>query len=474
MHQIAIEHFSITFAGLFSSLPEQERVAREVFDSTIHINFNGSALDVWQDIIIKATNQERIVSLMECRSVITYNNNPDLMFCKLLWLVEQLPFEMSKVLQLYDRCTTRYRLQRDPKDKPKDFVQILFKLQPHDTRPRLNAPVLEFVARLSVLSSGRVCEQLQSLVEKGLVFLQSSDERQQVERVLKLVKGELAESHYEYITVTIDPPINQLRQLGRVRQQDRATYILKIVHWDHVTPSQTPWYQSVEPSSLNQIQFTIDQVLRTHLGDSTKEIVLEFFLPEDLLLGSAKGWKMPDQWLIPNSKVPGMRLGDRYQIVYRSLDRLNNPDYMPAWHRKWQIFQSARESFSDDLMLWVSAQSQYNGKTLHNRIIGQQYTFVGFAFKLSKSEKELFYGKLMAGIPIAIWLRSHEIKLDLNELKLKIPCHAVCNLPQMLLKWRISDDVQEQFFANQVTLLWDDPERIPDQEKSRFSLSNRS
>ena len=189
-------------------------------------------------------------------------------------------------------------------------------------------------------------------------------------------------------------------------------------------------------------------------------LILEFFLPHDLMLSDI------DRWKIPFPVVGEKTLGAKYPVRFRSLDRLNFgylDAYWDLWCDRWKEVLAVLD---DETALTnfehLKEMESFNGILLEGNLISK----IGLKITCSPTKskiKELFNAILTATTPIAIWTRcepSCEQLADINEFLL---CKPLCDLCESLTKLRqtaayIKD--AENYFGSHLAILWEDPYRL--------------
>ena len=90
-------------AEVIPSSRDQRQIASEVFDRPDLIEFDGTASNVWHNLLIHASNSGRMDVLLS-NSLVRYylERNPNLIYCELLWLVSKSELGLERLYQIYE------------------------------------------------------------------------------------------------------------------------------------------------------------------------------------------------------------------------------------------------------------------------------------------------------------------------------------------------------------------------------------
>ncbi|GER89729.1 hypothetical protein KDW_38910 [Dictyobacter vulcani] len=226
--------------------------------------------------------------------------------------------------------------------------------------------------------------------------------------------------------------------------------------------------------SLDDIPNLLDGILEqceNCLLDEMANLVIEFFLPLELLSYPV------DQYTIRGFSSR-QSLSSYYQVVVRSLERMkrnkqrNKQGYI--WKNKWKIFQDCSSEEQDlskkhNATLIYDKEQYQELEDLAAILRGDSIACLALTFVPSNSSSQtddVLRAVLEAGIPIALWAREQtDYPQVLPEfLPEFVSQHPLSQLPALVKQQRydaIKSGQKQRHQGHYLTLLWDDPERIP-------------
>ena len=212
--------------------------------------------------------------------------------------------------------------------------------------------------------------------------------------------------------------------------------------------------QDIEPLLVQLMQETLPYLL----PEGTTEVVLELFLPRELLCWSV------DQLKIRTGKLP-MPVGIRHRVIVRWRDRALKKTWDLYWKRKWRRAQNGA-SLLPESIFWILTSEHYRSKELLTRLIGSDDPFcVGLAFSppdIPETE-DLLDTILDSGVPVAFWLRQAWANPDELRQEIEQICGGkrVSDLPEVVREARHNAFRGEDgmHVGHHLTLLWDDADR---------------
>ncbi|GMU05430.1 effector-associated domain EAD1-containing protein [Corallococcus caeni] len=214
-----------------------------------------------------------------------------------------------------------------------------------------------------------------------------------------------------------------------------------------------------------QVQNILSEVRTFHskrlLVEAKNELTVEFFLPRTLLCRRLES--IP----IDAGSLERIPLGIKYGVVVRSAERIDAGPDSQAWYPWCARWKSFRDNPVGRHWILIHTEEDSKRRTL----IAQMSTEKDFLLALllapqadPRSQKEDLLNTLIiqTGMPIALWLREGapleaEVRAEFESLLEKIP-----ELPKQIRAKRLEGFAQdERHLGNRLTLLWDDPERLP-------------
>lgn len=188
-------------------------------------------------------------------------------------------------------------------------------------------------------------------------------------------------------------------------------------------------------------------------------LVVEFFLPSNLMLTEV------DRWQMLVAGIESIALGTEYPVRMRSLERLNL-DYLDFNYNRWCDRWDKVNTVINKKSVFVdfehlSAMDKFNRKSLQLKLRDKIGLKVSCPPPKSKLE-ELFKAILMTATPIAIWTRR-----DLNTCGCLtaiddfLSCKLLSNLCESVRMLREEADADpEEHFGSHLAILWEDPYRL--------------
>ena len=213
--------------------------------------------------------------------------------------------------------------------------------------------------------------------------------------------------------------------------------------------------------TINEIQtkvlkFLIDKCLEYEFLD----LNIEIFLPLNLLNYNVEWWEIKEELDL------GYRtfIGKDYKVVVRSYERCTKSydRLRVSWVNKWNtLFKKFKNTCRDSIYLEVDEQ------TVEYKLINSAEEIVGV--RVVKSPKKIGPGSIFAalvktGTPVALWLRNNPRSLDYCQSEIDEILGNCCieELPDAVRKKRkCADPNVETHIGNHISLLWEDPYRLP-------------
>lgn len=265
-----------------------------------------------------------------------------------------------------------------------------------------------------------------------------------------------------YLLVQISPkqPLTEATKLDTSRFYVEAW----LLRSDQEHDTSTDNLSDEQEHSLEAIPEILQHLIkRSRALVSLADLTVEFFLPAELLLHDVDHWKV----------VYGIKtvthVGIQHRVVVRSLERVQ-PQYFsdlrPQWEKKWQRFKVLPHTH-EDVFAWARTTEECNASSLPGSLLRDD--IVGFAqiCTLAETHDSIFdiLGTIIdTGIPIAFFPRyKAEVCLCTNQVEQFIKKCLCPHSPTVVLQERqeavrLNDT---KHLAHHLTLLWDDPTRLP-------------
>jgi hypothetical protein len=204
---------------------------------------------------------------------------------------------------------------------------------------------------------------------------------------------------------------------------------------------------------------------------------IEFFLPRELMHWNVENWEVR-LWKTPSSKdsekITLYKLGRTHPVVIRWRDRYRYQDYhnlLYRWQERWKALITTGNADYTRCVLKVPCQDKYSKTTIEE--VKQELLSnedVGFTILMAPpylddpTEPEILKPILELGTPIVLWIKQthHPAEWLQKELYGLLPQSLIVDLPLAVKQRRVSakrDD--ETDIGHHLSLLWDDPDRLP-------------
>ncbi|MEH2105932.1 VMAP-C domain-containing protein [Nostoc sp.] len=196
-----------------------------------------------------------------------------------------------------------------------------------------------------------------------------------------------------------------------------------------------------------------------HLKNKKYQLIIEVFLPTDLM-----GTEV-DRWKVPHPLLKETTLGIEYPIRLRSLERLDIQylyRHLSDWYKSWdKVKKILHNEPSQELFEHLKEMENFNWKSLRINLKEKIGLKVTCAPPKAKT-KELFKAILTATTPIAIWTRCDIPNFDhvaaIDEI---LTFKPLCHLCESVRLTREKADAQtEEHLGFHLALLWEDPHRL--------------
>jgi hypothetical protein len=243
--------------------------------------------------------------------------------------------------------------------------------------------------------------------------------------------------------------------------------------------------QFTHTASLDTMPEVIRQLRRVNarmLPDEEGSLTIELFVPSELLHYAV------DTFPFPVGIKKSVDLGVKYPIVVRSLERISDKYFdvlQDQWRAKWLRFRDLVSATHDrtegiepaarapvaespedipELLLWI-CQLQDRSLAQLDQGLGNDGV-IGMASLVAPAELppelDVITTMLDAGVPIAFWLRKTAAAPDIEQIcRTLLTIKQINRLPQLLWERRKNFGATDPQIWRNVTLMWDDPNRLP-------------
>jgi hypothetical protein len=213
---------------------------------------------------------------------------------------------------------------------------------------------------------------------------------------------------------------------------------------------------------FSDIPKQLNKFLKTglrYLRGKQYQLIVEVFLPSDLI-----GVEV-DRWKVSDPIIEEISLGIKYPIRLRSLERLDLEYldyYLSDWYKYWNKVKDVLHNKPvQELFEHLEEMETFNWKLLRNSLkekIGLKLTCAPPKAKT----KDLFKAILMATTPIAIWTRYDIPNFDhASAIDRILTFKPLCHLCESVRETREEADAQtEEHLGFHLALLWENPYRL--------------
>jgi len=369
----------------------------------------------------------------------------------------------SRVTLSRDELIKLYRASLPPGFSVRDEAETLWSVLDHlwdiPRQPNNRFPVFEFVERLAFHTINQdVASELRSMTGQMAPYLnlQQAD----INRIRARIEAEATPTQMSppYLLVEVSPDPN-----NRNRDKEKL-FSVYISFWKH--RNDTRYLHTDEtPRPIKSIPPLLEQILTAFANDFPEEmpdLTIEFFLPRELISCEV------DQWVKQDVFLGEIKLGADHRVVVRSWERATNPTLQGYWLKKWRQFQTLAKIASAQNMVRICNRRTHEPRRLYNDLIGSEHTIcLGLTFMPTDhpSEGRLLSEILRAGMPIALWPRpcddvSRYTRGIRAKIRALVSSENLSDLPRLIQAER-QQAIDSTHPGNYLTLLWDDPYRLP-------------
>ncbi len=368
--------------------------------------------------------------------------------------VAGFPLPGTVLSKLYGKDLTSMALRMtDGKTLPEILRELA--LLPPQAGAAFPVPLLEFVERLARFVEPELAAaaaRLRAWVDRWAPEVSVSVEQIHDLRI-RLQSEAVRGGEHAYIVIEIAPDPYETTKFSLAAWSWKAT--LGFYEPIDLLPEET----EAMPRSQAEIRDLLVRFLEcqnNHLR-GVMDLTLEFFLPRRLLC-----WDV-DQWTLRLQEDFDTPIGIHYPVVVRSLERTTTqPDAVRRdWIRKWRHVRRGARPLE---VFWIRSRDQYGRKALYHELAQPipDHFCSGLAFSPTEEPEaeDVLDTILLAGLPIAFWLRQPRAQAEivLEEL---VRSKNVTDLPEAVREARREafGREDEHHVGRHLSLLWDDAER---------------
>lgn len=194
--------------------------------------------------------------------------------------------------------------------------------------------------------------------------------------------------------------------------------------------------------------------IKIELQQNKEKLTIEFFLPTDLLNQNIEEW-------MSGRDYP---LGIDYCVVVRPVERVKQNERLNRLQRYWENYKL--RNAVKECAVWLETTTDCR---LLPSLLNKGVIFFGLNFILNK---ECFKELVCSGVPMALWIRQETAKQwQCDWYTQEFSGCQLEELPERLRIKRI-DSWGQHKHTGYLSLLWDDPNRIPLELQEGFNLGD--
>ena len=337
-------------------------------------------------------------------------------------------------------------------------------------------PLFEFVERLALQAKAApFVPALRAWIDTNSDHVMPPVPIADIMRLRKQVRTAHAETvaakDVSYLQIYLEPD-----RLNRTQQRKQLLFNVELVLWSATT--NEPFVLQSDPLSSQQLgnSWTLDEL--PDLLDSVfanpeyvalipdiTRLVIEIVAPSTVFSYGFERWK--------HKRDAIETYGIHYPLVVRLQDRHTIPN--PAdqaradtyWRQKWKFFREEMAARTADHLFWLAKKELENSKITKIQLQKKDdVPCLGISLPILPEKSEVFELIGYAGIPVALWMRGGvaEINVIASVYDIITPLvkgKTLDQLRSLLQEIRVNALADEKNFANFLTLLWDDPTRLP-------------
>lgn len=319
-------------------------------------------------------------------------------------------------------------------------------------------PILEFAKRLAQCAEQQHRQDIQRAVESWIEarVRELGKNIPQCIRALDARLQDPAPAPVAYLLIVVE------------RLQDEQIFEIRAWLLDDQNQPAEKTQPQTKPERVPSegIPECINKIYGKYKAYASDELLIEVFLSTEDLLCCAI-----DRWPIDGKRAK-RKFGIMHRLVVRSLERTQYVEIQRVWTKKWEVFQKFKQSgnFVDGLFWLCEEQNYINGDALFTDLDISPVVCLTMGFvPSSPDETDILTAILETGIPIVLWPRVSMKSLKDSFDKFKEQLKELFQSPQKLEDlpyWvfeqrRAALKARDDHHGHHLTLLWDDPNRLP-------------
>lgn len=380
------------------------------------------------------------------------NSNPDLRpaLLELLVLVRNISTVNLQLKELFHQM--RLNLQVSELPDSNDTVAWLrfFDDIPPQIGRDVPYPLIEFAVHIGHKIGGDTGERLTAQAKEIASILGFLPK---MESFILSLTTSAQNAKWTYLLIVLTPSL----------YSDEKKYTLRFWLWGDGEQRRLDDFERDHELDMTAVPKELNRLIRSleerYGPDLATPLRIEVFLPIDLLSSAV------DEWPFELPLGAQSNIGAFHQIVVRSQERLYNRRLLSRWKTKWQTFLHYGCRL-DPQTYRLFRQEHLQNSEVANRILPDEGV-IGCSLAFVPNV-EILKATLNGGIPIALWLRSEPIPPFPttdgipNELMTVFQIDSFEKLPEFVRRNRNSSTNELDIrLWKYVSLLWDDPARVP-------------
>ncbi|MDQ4030756.1 MAG: hypothetical protein M3332_00195 [Actinomycetota bacterium] len=449
-----------------------EQLARQFPTVLTTPRFDDSQHDVWSLLEVCYQLPDAISQLLE---IVTVFHRDSRWLSQLRMMVHSLfpaalllDSERDQLVRLLDRvdvptlaASYRYAARaafHEPSPDLTDVAAVVRRMEAHVSMPRRLPAVFDFADHAAHQTRRGAEGEIHRWLDEVAARLGFED-RADIDAMCAATRRRLTQLRRYYFAVQLVPDkvLADRYLLSAWLQHDHSPE--EPIHCDD---------EAIPLSRAAERLFDLLQQVPEHVDDDIEELMVELILPRALIT-----WPI-DQWQV-DREFPHA-LGTAYPVVVRSLDRLLRADLHPPWGRKWRWLSRNGRHADHSYFCDVEVPDPPAPSALRAMLLGSESP-VALVMRTPPLERtdlgaDTFSAGLHGGAPIMVWCRDSTISEEFQEqIRNRLARGDLLRLPQRVFELRLlaaeNTGQEGSHVGRNITLLWDDFDRIPEPFRHR-------